>query len=208
MDKAVSHYNTKKQLLLQSQEKVTELKHAVELKEGELKAVSTHNKMLQLDVEKAQSSERKLLSRVASLEAQVSRTSHGADEKVLAAIGPTDHHVSLPPAGLCRPQPASSEQDPWKRASGNRVVLPGGSHWGRRRSRQRAGEEEPQLRQPGPELTRGLAQQHQVKHPRPSPRGACVSSHTLILRPYLNESALQWLLVELRPTVLPGGVFN
>lgn len=71
MEKAVSHYNSKKQLLQESQEEVAELKHSLEVKEREAKAVSMEHKMLQLDLDKAQANEKKLVSMVASLEAQV-----------------------------------------------------------------------------------------------------------------------------------------
>lgn len=71
MEKAVSHYNSKKQLLQESQEEVAELKHSLEVKEREAKAISMEHKMLQLDLDKAQTNEKKLVSMVASLEAQV-----------------------------------------------------------------------------------------------------------------------------------------
>lgn len=71
MEKAVSHYNSKKQLLQESQEQVAELKHSLETKEKEAKAVAMENKMLQLDLDKAQANEKKLVSMVSSLEAQV-----------------------------------------------------------------------------------------------------------------------------------------
>lgn len=71
MEKAVSHYNGKKQLLQESQEEVAELKHSLEVKEGEVKAITMENKIIQLDLDKAQASEKKLINTVASLEAQV-----------------------------------------------------------------------------------------------------------------------------------------
>lgn len=71
MEKAVSHYNSKKQLLQQSEEEKTELQRALEAKDNELKAAFTENKILQLDLEKLESSEKKLKGQVASLEAQV-----------------------------------------------------------------------------------------------------------------------------------------
>lgn len=67
----MSHYNDKKQLLQQSQVEVTELKQSLEVKEREVKAVTTENKLLQLDLDKAQSKEKTLMSTLASLEAQV-----------------------------------------------------------------------------------------------------------------------------------------
>lgn len=67
----MNHYNAKKQLLQESQEQLAELKHSLEVKENEVKAVSTENKLLHLDLERAQSNESSLLSKVASLEAQV-----------------------------------------------------------------------------------------------------------------------------------------
>lgn len=67
----MSHYNSKKQLLQESQEQLAELRHSLEMKEKEAKAVAMENKMLQLDLDKAQTNEKKLVSRVSSLEAQV-----------------------------------------------------------------------------------------------------------------------------------------
>lgn len=71
MEKAASHYNSKKKLLQESQEEVAELKHSLEVKEGEVKAVTMEKKMLQLDLDKAQTNEKKLINTVANLEAQV-----------------------------------------------------------------------------------------------------------------------------------------
>jgi len=76
----VSHYNGKKQLLQKSQEETMELKHSLEAKDQEVKTVTMEKKLLQLDLEKAQTNEKKLLSMVASLEAQVS--SVFAEQKV------------------------------------------------------------------------------------------------------------------------------
>lgn len=67
----MSHYNSKKQLLQESQEEVTQLKHSFEIKEHEVKNVTLENKRLQLDLDKAQTNEKNLLKTVASLEAQV-----------------------------------------------------------------------------------------------------------------------------------------
>lgn len=71
MEKAVSHYNKKKQLLQESQEEVTEIKQSLALKESQLQAAFMDNKVLQLDLDKAQTNEKELLSLVASLEVQV-----------------------------------------------------------------------------------------------------------------------------------------
>lgn len=71
MEKAVSHYNGKKQLLQESHGEVVELKHSLEVKEREVKAATMENQLLILDLDKAQTNEKALLSRVASLEAQV-----------------------------------------------------------------------------------------------------------------------------------------
>lgn len=71
MEKAVSYYNKKKQLLQESQEEVTEIKRSLALKESQLQAALTDNKVLQLDLDKAQTNEKELLSLVASLEVQV-----------------------------------------------------------------------------------------------------------------------------------------
>lgn len=71
----MSHYNNKKELLLQSQEEVTELRLLVQQREDELQAAATRSQLLQLEVEQVRSSEKKLLGSVASLEAQVSRSS-------------------------------------------------------------------------------------------------------------------------------------
>lgn len=67
----MSHYNGKKQLLQESQEEVAELKQSLEVKDREVKAVTMENKMLQLDLDKAQTNEKRLVNVVASLEAQV-----------------------------------------------------------------------------------------------------------------------------------------
>uniref|UniRef100_A0AAQ4P004 Nuclear mitotic apparatus protein 1 N-terminal hook domain-containing protein n=1 Tax=Gasterosteus aculeatus aculeatus TaxID=481459 RepID=A0AAQ4P004_GASAC len=71
MEKAVSHYNGKKQLLQESHGEVVELKHSLEVKEREVKAATMENQLLILDLDKAQTNEKALLSRVASLEAQL-----------------------------------------------------------------------------------------------------------------------------------------
>lgn len=71
LDKAVSHYNNKKELLQENQQVVAELKHSLEVKESEVKAITMENKLLQLDLEKAQTNEKKLSDTVASLKAQV-----------------------------------------------------------------------------------------------------------------------------------------
>ncbi|XP_049581588.1 nuclear mitotic apparatus protein 1 isoform X2 [Syngnathus scovelli] len=71
MEKAVSHYNDKKQLLQESQEEVAKLKHTLEVKEREVNATGTELKLLQLQLEKAQSKEKDMLSKLARLEAQV-----------------------------------------------------------------------------------------------------------------------------------------
>lgn len=71
MENAMSHYNGKKQLLQKSQQEVDELKHSLEIKEHEIKAVILENKQLKLDLDKTQTNEKKLSNKVASLEAQV-----------------------------------------------------------------------------------------------------------------------------------------
>ncbi|XP_077468455.1 nuclear mitotic apparatus protein 1 isoform X1 [Stigmatopora argus] len=71
VEKAVSHYNDKKQLLHDSQEEVANLKHSLEVREKEVKAASLENKLLQMELEKAQGKEKNLLSTLARLEAQV-----------------------------------------------------------------------------------------------------------------------------------------
>lgn len=71
----MSHYNNKKELLLQSHEEVTELQLLVQQREEELQAAVTRSQLLQLEVEQVRSSEKKLLGNMASLEAQVSRSS-------------------------------------------------------------------------------------------------------------------------------------
>lgn len=67
----MSHYNGKKQLLQKNQEEMMELKHSLEVKEQEVKAMQMEKKLLQLDLDRAQSNEKKLKGTVASLEAQV-----------------------------------------------------------------------------------------------------------------------------------------
>lgn len=81
MEKAMSHYNGKKQLLQESHEQVAELQRSLEVKEHEVKAVTTEIKLLQLDLEMAQSNEKNLLSRVASLEAQLAYADSNLREK-------------------------------------------------------------------------------------------------------------------------------
>lgn len=71
MEKAVSHYNKKKQLLQESQEEVTEIKQSLALKESHLQAALTDNKVLQLDLDKAQTNEKELLSLVTTLKVEV-----------------------------------------------------------------------------------------------------------------------------------------
>ncbi|XP_031149109.1 nuclear mitotic apparatus protein 1 isoform X3 [Sander lucioperca] len=71
MEKAVNHYNGKKQLLQESQEETVELKHSLEVKEREVKATTMEIRLLKLDLDKAQTNEKALLNRVASLEAQL-----------------------------------------------------------------------------------------------------------------------------------------
>lgn len=71
----MSHYNNKKELLLQSQEEVTELRLLVQQREEELQAAASRSQLLELEVEQVRSSEKKLQASVASLEAQVSRSS-------------------------------------------------------------------------------------------------------------------------------------
>ncbi|XP_054650436.1 nuclear mitotic apparatus protein 1 isoform X2 [Dunckerocampus dactyliophorus] len=71
MEKAASHYNDKKQLLIASQEETSELKHSLEVRERELTATAMENKLLQLDLEKAKSQEKNMLNKLADLEAQL-----------------------------------------------------------------------------------------------------------------------------------------
>lgn len=71
MEKAETYYNNKKQLLQESKKEVAELQHSLEVKEREVKAITMENKMLQLDLDKAQTNEKTLINRMASLEAQV-----------------------------------------------------------------------------------------------------------------------------------------
>ncbi|XP_061136054.1 nuclear mitotic apparatus protein 1-like isoform X1 [Syngnathus typhle] len=70
MEKAVSHYNDKKQLLQESQEEVAKLKHTLGVKEREVNASGTELKLLQLQLERAQSKEKDMLRKLARLEAQ------------------------------------------------------------------------------------------------------------------------------------------
>ncbi|XP_060929744.1 nuclear mitotic apparatus protein 1 [Limanda limanda] len=76
MDKAVNHYNGKKQLLQECQQVVTELKHSLGIKECEVKTVTMENKLLQRDLGKAQTNEKNLLDMVASLKAQLTFADH------------------------------------------------------------------------------------------------------------------------------------
>lgn len=71
IEKAVLHYNTKKQQLQKSEEEVKELRQSLEVKEHETNALIMEKKLLKVDLDKVQTNEKKLLSMVASLEAQV-----------------------------------------------------------------------------------------------------------------------------------------
>lgn len=68
----MSHYNGKKQLLQKSEDEVMELRRSLEVQEHETNALNMEKKLLKVDLDKAQTNEKKLLSKVASLEAQVS----------------------------------------------------------------------------------------------------------------------------------------
>ncbi|XP_055081853.1 nuclear mitotic apparatus protein 1 isoform X1 [Periophthalmus magnuspinnatus] len=72
MEKAVSHYNSKKQLLQKSEEEMANLKHSLEVQEREVKTVTMENKLLQMELDKIQSNEKFLLNKITSLEAQLS----------------------------------------------------------------------------------------------------------------------------------------
>ena len=67
MENAMNHYKAKKQLLQESQENVAEMQRSLDVKEN----IATELKLLQLDLDTVKSNEKKLLSRVTSLEAQV-----------------------------------------------------------------------------------------------------------------------------------------
>ncbi|KAL3057230.1 hypothetical protein OYC64_007665 [Pagothenia borchgrevinki] len=71
MEKAMSHYNGKKQLLQESQEEAIKLKQSLEVKECKVNDTTMENHLLQLDLDKAQTNEKALLNKVASLEAQL-----------------------------------------------------------------------------------------------------------------------------------------
>uniref|UniRef100_A0A1A7ZJM1 Nuclear mitotic apparatus protein 1 n=1 Tax=Nothobranchius furzeri TaxID=105023 RepID=A0A1A7ZJM1_NOTFU len=71
MEKAVSHYNNKKQLLQKSEEETAELRRALEVKNHEVNAITMDKRLLQADLDKVQTNEKKLLSTVASLETQL-----------------------------------------------------------------------------------------------------------------------------------------
>ncbi|XP_030007650.1 nuclear mitotic apparatus protein 1 isoform X2 [Sphaeramia orbicularis] len=71
MEKAVNHYNGKKELLQETQEQVVQLKHSLEHKERKVKAITMESKVLQMNLDKAKTNEKILLTRLASLEAQL-----------------------------------------------------------------------------------------------------------------------------------------
>lgn len=96
----MSHYNGKKELLLQSQEEVAELRRSVQRREEELQAAATRHQLLQLEVEQVRSSEKKLLGSVASLEAQVSRS------RSRFSRSPHLTPVSSSPCCCCCPPPS------------------------------------------------------------------------------------------------------
>lgn len=68
VEKAKNHYNGKKQLLQKIQEEVMDLKHSLEVKDQEMKAIIMEKKLLRHDLEKVQTNEKTLQSKVASLE--------------------------------------------------------------------------------------------------------------------------------------------
>uniref|UniRef100_A0AAV2IY96 Nuclear mitotic apparatus protein 1 N-terminal hook domain-containing protein n=1 Tax=Knipowitschia caucasica TaxID=637954 RepID=A0AAV2IY96_KNICA len=72
MEKAMDHYNSKKELLKKSEGEVANLKHALEVQGSELKNVTLEKKLMQMELERIQSNEKKLLNKIASLEAQQS----------------------------------------------------------------------------------------------------------------------------------------
>lgn len=72
MEKAVSHYNSKKQLLQQSEEVAANLKQSLEVQEQAAKTATMENQILQMELHKIQSNEKLLLDKIASLEAQLS----------------------------------------------------------------------------------------------------------------------------------------
>ncbi|KAK7883297.1 hypothetical protein WMY93_029471 [Mugilogobius chulae] len=72
MEKAMDHYNSKKQLLQRSEEEVANLKHSLSVRDHEVKTITMENKVLQMELDKIQSNDKKLLNKIASLEAQLS----------------------------------------------------------------------------------------------------------------------------------------
>ncbi|KAM9318192.1 nuclear mitotic apparatus protein 1 isoform 2-T2 [Pholidichthys leucotaenia] len=78
MEKATTHYNSKKQLLQESQKEVDELKGSVEVKDHEINSLIMEKKLLQLDLDKAKTNEKALLKRMASFEAQVNSNAESA----------------------------------------------------------------------------------------------------------------------------------
>ncbi|MEQ2165028.1 hypothetical protein GOODEAATRI_012757, partial [Goodea atripinnis] len=87
MEKAVSHYNSKKQLLQKSEEDNMELKQALEVKDNEFKTILMENKVLQLGLERIQANEKKLKGQVASLEAQDKIHGNGGGATESAYLG-------------------------------------------------------------------------------------------------------------------------
>ncbi|KAG7262361.1 hypothetical protein CRUP_028341 [Coryphaenoides rupestris] len=74
MEKAMSQYHSKKQLLEECQEQVAAMQRSLDVKDQEMKAIATELKLLQLDLDNVKSSEENLLNRVSSLETQVTKT--------------------------------------------------------------------------------------------------------------------------------------
>ncbi|XP_066522739.1 nuclear mitotic apparatus protein 1 isoform X1 [Hoplias malabaricus] len=72
MDKAKTHYNCKKQLLVEEQEARQALQISLETNESEVKALRTELKLASMELENAKVSEKNLLVKVKNLETQLS----------------------------------------------------------------------------------------------------------------------------------------
>lgn len=72
VEKAKTHYNGKKQQLLEEQEARQTLQASLETSESEAKALKAELKLVSMELEKIKASEKSLMVKVKSLETQVS----------------------------------------------------------------------------------------------------------------------------------------
>ncbi|XP_065136505.1 nuclear mitotic apparatus protein 1 isoform X2 [Paramisgurnus dabryanus] len=71
VEKAITHYNGKKQLLVEAQEMNKNLEDSLEASKREVKALETEMTLARMELDQAKTQEKKLVTKVNSLEAQV-----------------------------------------------------------------------------------------------------------------------------------------